>query len=134
MLHRAKENDSKQTVSASNNVAVWQHRIFLDDLKICIVTIQKEQTVRKNLMPGGDDGLSQGSGAMLTCTSSTEAISTERILALSRTGKKSRTIAKTPTCATQPPSACSRRKAMNIPGERTAIQPSEATANRLSPA
>ncbi len=62
------------------------------------------------------------------------SISRDRILALSRAGKKSRTIAMAPTCATQPPSACSNRKAMNNSGERTAMQPKDATVNRLRPA
>jgi hypothetical protein len=51
MLHRAKTGDRKRTAGASNDVAVRQRRTFFDDLKICIVTIQKEQTVRTNLLP-----------------------------------------------------------------------------------
>ena len=62
------------------------------------------------------------------------SINSESILALSRAGKKSRTMAMAPTCATQPPSACNSRKAMNSSGERTAMQPSEAATNRLKPA
>ena len=62
------------------------------------------------------------------------SISSDKIFALSRAGKKSRTMAMAPTCATQPPSACSNRKAMNDSGERAAMQPKDATVKRLRPA
>jgi hypothetical protein len=44
MPHRTKTSDSKRSVGASHNVAVLATPNIFDDRKICIVTIQKEQS------------------------------------------------------------------------------------------
>jgi hypothetical protein len=61
-------------------------------------------------------------------------ISIEMILELSSTGKKSRTMARASTCATQPPSACSNRKAISASTVFDSRQPMEANMNSSSPA
>ena len=61
-------------------------------------------------------------------------ISSEMILAVSRAGKKSRTMAMEATCAAHPPSACTKRKAISHSTVREHRQSIEAAMNKISPA
>src|SRR5580692_10483154 len=61
-------------------------------------------------------------------------IKREIILAVSCTGKKSRTMAMEATCAAQPPSACKKRIATNHPTVRENKHRIDATINKVSPA
>jgi hypothetical protein len=60
-------------------------------------------------------------------------ISIEMIRELCSTGKKSRTMAMASTCATQPPSACSSRKAISMSTDFDSRQPMDANMNSSNP-
>ena len=61
-------------------------------------------------------------------------ISSEMILAVSCTGKKSRTMAMEATCAAHPPSACTKRMATSHSTVRENRQSTQAARNSVNPA